>query len=85
MPRRRDHHLDGHRTPQLTQSMPHFVKDRMDRTGARWGLQGAEAVLKLRALRSNGDFDSYWQFHLAHEQQRLHQTRYANSVIPRAG
>ena len=34
----------------------HLVKDRMDLTGARWGLEGAEAVLKLRALRSNGDF-----------------------------
>jgi len=63
----------------------HLVKDRMDRTGARWGLPGAEAVLKLRALRSNGDFDSYMRFHLAHEQQRLHQTRYVNGVIPRAG
>jgi hypothetical protein len=30
----------------------HLVKDRMDITGARWGLPGAEAVLKLRALRS---------------------------------
>jgi hypothetical protein len=29
-----------------------LVKDRMDLTGARWGLDGAEAVLKLRALRS---------------------------------
>ena len=28
----------------------HFVKDRMDLTGARWGLDGAEAILKLRAL-----------------------------------
>ena len=37
----------------------HLVKDRMDLTGARWGLDGAEAVLKLRALRSNGDFDEY--------------------------
>lgn len=62
----------------------HLVKDRMDRTGARWGLNGAEAILKLRALRSNGDFDSYWRFHLAHEQRRVHQTRYANGVIPRA-
>ena len=35
----------------------HLVKDRMDLTGARWGLDGAEAILKLRALRSNGDFD----------------------------
>ena len=61
----------------------HLVKDRMDRTGARWGLQGAEAVLKLRALRSNGDFDSYWRFHLAQEQHRVHKTRYANGVIPR--
>jgi hypothetical protein len=30
----------------------HLVKDRMDLTGARWGLPGAEAILKLRALRS---------------------------------
>ena len=27
----------------------HLVKDRLDLTGARWGLQGAEAILKLRA------------------------------------
>jgi hypothetical protein len=37
----------------------HLVKDRMDITGARWGLHGAEAILKLRALVSNGDFDAY--------------------------
>jgi hypothetical protein len=60
----------------------HLVKDRMDRTGARWGLAGAEAVLKLRALRSNGDFDAYWGFHLTRERQRVHQARYANGIIP---
>jgi hypothetical protein len=38
----------------------HLVADRMDITGARWGLDGAEAILKLRALASNGDFDTYW-------------------------
>jgi hypothetical protein len=43
----------------------HLIKDRMDITGARWGLDGAEAVLKLRALRSNDDFDAYWHYHLA--------------------
>lgn len=56
----------------------HIVKDRMDLTGARWGLDGAEAVLKLRALRSNGDFDAYWRFHLRREHERVHETRYAN-------
>jgi hypothetical protein len=62
----------------------HLVKDRMDLTGARWGLEGAEAILKLRALRSNGDFDNYWHFHLARERQRIHQSRYTDSVIPQA-
>lgn len=60
----------------------HLVKDRMDITGARWGLDSAEAVLKLRALISNGDFDTYWTFHLAQEQQRVHNARYLNGVIP---
>jgi hypothetical protein len=62
----------------------HLVKDRMDITGARWGLQGAEAILKLRALRSNGDFAAYWSYHLAQERHRNHESRYANGVIPRA-
>ncbi|MQB01648.1 MAG: ISKra4 family transposase, partial [Actinobacteria bacterium] len=62
----------------------HLVKDRMDLTGARWGLDGAEAILKLRTLRSNGDFDDYWSFHLVRERQRVHQSRYADNVIPQA-
>ena len=28
----------------------HLIKDRMDITGARWSLKGAEAVLHLRSL-----------------------------------
>jgi hypothetical protein len=62
----------------------HLVKDRMDLTGARWGLHGAEAVLKLRALRCNDDFDAYWRYHLAQEQRRIHRSRYADNVIPQA-
>ncbi len=52
----------------------------MDITGARWGLAGAEAILKLRALISNGDFDEYWAFHLRREHQRIHQARYQDNV-----
>jgi hypothetical protein len=54
----------------------HLVKDRMDITGARWSLPGAEAILKLRALTANGDLDQYWAYHLAREHHRTHQTRY---------
>jgi len=62
----------------------HLVKDRMDITGARWSLNGAEAVLQLRAVHSNGDFDNYWRYHLAQEQRRNHQQRYADNLIPQA-
>lgn len=60
----------------------HLIKDRMDLTGARWGLSGAETVLKLRALTSNHDFDAYWAYHLEQEKQRVHARRYTDSVIP---
>ena len=62
----------------------HLVKDRMDITGARWSTQGAEAVLKLRAVRTNGDFETYWHYHLEREHQRVHQSRYLNGVLPAA-
>jgi hypothetical protein len=50
----------------------HLIGDRLDITGARWGLDGAEAILTLRAVLSNGDFDDYWRYHLAREHQRLY-------------
>jgi hypothetical protein len=60
----------------------HLVKDRMDITGARWGLDGAETILKLRAVISNGDFDDYWAFHLQQEHERVHRSRFYNRQIP---
>jgi len=50
----------------------HLIGDRLDITGARWGLGGAEAVLTLRAVISNGDFEEHWRFRLAREHQRLY-------------
>ena len=47
-----------------------------DITGARWSLPSAEAVLHLRAVIANGDFDKYWQYHLDREYQRTHASRY---------
>ena len=49
----------------------HLVQDRLGITGARWGLASAEAVLRLRALNTNGDWDDYWRFHLQKERQRM--------------
>ena len=54
----------------------HLVKDRMAITGARWGTDTAEAILKLCALQANGDFDAYWTYHLQQEHHRNHQASY---------
>ena len=56
--------------------------ERFDVTGARWSVNGAEAILKLRAVRSNGDWPEYFAFHLAQEHRRVHASRYAGGVIP---
>ena len=49
---------------------------------SRWRLAGAEAVLKLRALRASGDFDAYWEFHEAREYERNHAQHYADRTPP---
>lgn len=60
----------------------YLVKDRMEITGARWSLEGAEAVLQLRSLRASGDFNEYWAFHLRQEYQRNHADHYAGGKPP---
>jgi len=50
----------------------HLINDRLDITGARWCLQGAEAILKLRSIYSSGDFDAYWLFHKEKSAARMY-------------
>jgi hypothetical protein len=57
----------------------HLVQDRMGITGARWGLEGAQAMLWLRAIHASGDLDAYWDHHIRQEHQRNHLSRYATS------
>lgn len=54
----------------------HLVNDRMAITGARWRLDRAEAVLRIRALRASGDFDEYWEFHKLQEFRRNHVSKF---------
>ncbi len=56
----------------------HLIKDRMDITGARWSLKGAEAILKLRSLRSSGDFEEYWTYYVSRSFERNHASCYNN-------
>lgn len=49
-----------------------LIKDRMERSGMRWTLPTAEAMLKLRATYLSGDFEEYWAWHIQRDQERLH-------------
>ena len=50
----------------------HLVKDRMEQSGMRWTLSGAEAILDLRAVRVNDDWDMYQTFRRERQHQRLY-------------
>ncbi|MDQ5852810.1 MAG: ISKra4 family transposase [Chloroflexota bacterium] len=52
----------------------HLVKDRMEQAGMRWTVEGAQAVLDLRAVRLNDDWDAYWAYHRQQQHQRLYGT-----------
>jgi hypothetical protein len=62
----------GRSRPRSSREHAATYADRLDIGGARWGLDGAEALLTLRAVIANGDFEQYWHFHLEREQQRLY-------------
>ena len=48
----------------------HLVKDRMEGTGMRWRVSGAQAMLHLRAVWLNDDWEAF-QHRRAQEEQRL--------------
>lgn len=48
-----------------------LVKDRMEGSGMRWTINGAQAVLNIRAIKKNGDLDDYWQKHMSNEAKRF--------------
>jgi hypothetical protein len=58
----------------------HLLQDRMGITGARWGLEGAQAILWLRAIAASGDLDAYWNWHITEEHHRNHLSRYQDSL-----
>ena len=53
-------------------SCGHTVKDRMEGTGRRWSIQGAESTLLLRSVYTSGDWGAYWRWHMKLERSRLY-------------
>lgn len=53
----------------------HLVKDRLERTGMRWVRQGAQAMLNLRSLWINGEWDDYHQHYIEKQLNHLYPNR----------
>jgi hypothetical protein len=58
----------------------HLVKDRMEQTGMRWTVEGAQSMLHLRALYLNGDWRSFVAYHIEQEQNRIYP--YKTLLVP---
>ena len=56
----------------------HFVKDRLELSGMRWTLDGAENLLRLRAVSENGDWEAYHDF----RKQQRHFRLYGTTLTP---
>ena len=53
-----------------------LVKDRMEQSGMRWSIAGAQAVLAQRAVVKNGDWKDFFTYYIDSERDRLYPTVY---------
>ena len=58
----------------------HTVKSRMEGTGRRWSIKGAESTLLLRSVYTSKDWDAYWEAHRKLERKRLY-----GNILPKQG
>ncbi len=51
----------------------HVVKDRLEQTGMRWTVAGAQAMLHLRATYLNGQWNDFLNYRIETEQTKLYR------------
>jgi len=60
-------------TALVESSCGHLVKDRMERSGMRWSMQGAQNMMDARAAKKNGDWADFMEFIIHRNQKKYHQ------------
>ncbi len=69
-------------TGVVESSCGHTVKERMEGSGRRWSIYGAEATLLLRSVYTSGDWDDYWQAHMIRERTLMNQRMFDGIGYP---
>lgn len=59
----------------------HVVRDRMERSGMRWCLEGAAAMLDLRCVYLNGQWEDFMAQRIASENARLYPNAPAGGTV----
>jgi len=49
-----------------------LINDRLELTGMSWKIQGAESVMRLRAVHINKDWEAFWIYRRQSERRRLY-------------
>jgi len=60
----------------------HVVKDRMERAGMRWTIDGAQAMLDLRSTSINGQWPAFQSHRITAETEQLYPDRRILNQIP---
>ena len=60
----------------------HLVKDRCELSGMRWTIDGAEALLALRCVHDNGDWDAFHAFRRQRRHQQLYHSPAPTPALP---
>jgi hypothetical protein len=59
----------------------HLIKDRLELAGMRWTVPGAEALLALRAVHENSDWQAFHEFRRAQQHQTLYDEPFDETWI----
>ena len=60
----------------------HVVKDRLERTGMNWVLEGAQAMLDLRCIYVSDQWQAFQEFRITRETKRLYPYRDRLDALP---
>jgi hypothetical protein len=69
-------------TGVVESSCGHTVKTRMEGSGRRWSIEGAESTLLLRSVYTSGDWDTYWEAHMQRERTLMNQRMFDGIGYP---
>jgi hypothetical protein len=57
-----------------------LVKNRMERNGMRWSMQGAQAMLDLRAVKMNHDWKHFMDYYIKEQEHKLYADNYKRKL-----